>query len=212
MVRRAGAKVTQVENVAREMDMRIREFALAASLLAGILLVAARVEAIKIQIPILNASYLITSSNDPNSNTCFVTGIDNEFDASGFVVGTGTAGQAVRIDYNTFRPTNASRNSAKISVKQSSFSTLRVTLDAANITGDVPVDNCAISGSVNNSKMTGSVSTSCGGGNLFGGLTDDQARSVQTAFSATKTVSFKVNSAGKWSLKINCSGAAGPAA
>ena len=155
---------------------------------------------------LVDNTFAIASSKDPSNNICEVGAVGAAFTVSGDIFGVGTASQAVRISYNAPRPTSASRSSSKVSVKQGSFSTLRVTLDAENITGDVPIEKCSVTGSVTTSKMTGSVSTNCSGSNLFGGLTANQAASVQAAFNGSKTVTFKVNNTGKWSLKIKCSG------
>jgi len=193
--------------------MRVREFVVATSLVAGFVLVGSRAQAGGIVIPILNAAYQITSSNDPNTNTCFVSGVDNSFDASGKATGTGTGTDAVQVLYDTGRPTNTSRSSAKISVKQTSFATLRVIITGSGAGNDVntvalPIDKCSVSGSVNASKMTGSVSASCSGSNIFGTLTANQVTSIQAAFNGNKTVTFKGNGTGKWSLKVKCSGTA----
>ena len=193
--------------------MRLRKFAVIASIAAGMAFVGSRAEAGSITIPILNLPYQITSSNDPNTNTCFVDGVDREFDSGGSVTGTGTATDTVRVDYDTGRPTNTSRSSAKTNVKQSSFATLSVTITNSTsgnnvATGPIPIDKCSVSGSVNASKMTGSVSASCSGSNIFGTLTANQVTSIQAAFNGNKTVTFKGNGTGKWSLKVKCSGTA----
>ena len=74
--------------------------------------------------------------------------------------------------------------------------------------GDLPIEECSVSGSVNTSKATGSVSVSCSGLSAFAGLTVDELGSVQAAFNKAKNIKFSVKSNGKWSFKVTCKGAA----
>jgi hypothetical protein len=191
------------------MEMRVSVFAMATSLVAGMVLIGSRAEADAI--PILDNYYYIQSSTDPNTDACNVVASGVTFDTNGEVVGTGTGTDFIAVLYDTQRPTSVSRTSAKINIKQSSFSTLSVQITASTsgnnfVTGVVAVEKCAVSGSVNGTKMTGSVTASCSGSGLFGGLTASQAASMQAAFNSSKTASFKADSSGKWTLKIKCSG------
>ena len=73
---------------------------------------------------------------------------------------------------------------------------------------DLLIEKCSVSGSVNTSKATGSVSVSCSGSSAFAGLTVDELGSVQAAFNKAKNIKFSVKSNGKWSFKVTCKGAA----
>ena len=148
----------------------------------------------------------------PATNNICTTGSDGGFfETFGLVEGSGTGGQIITLQYDTPQPTSVSRNDKKIAVKESSFSTLRAIggAPAAFDTDDIVIEKCSVSGSVNTTKLTGSVSVSCSGTSLFGGVTADQAVSIQAAFNGAKNIKFKVNSNGKWSLKITCKGTAG---
>ena len=149
--------------------------------------------------------YAIESSADPNDNTCVVGASGTAFEAFGDVQGGTTP--VVVIHYDTPQPTTVSRSSKKISVKQSQFSTLNVLFDGASVTGGPqPIEKCSVSGSVNTTKSTGSTKVNCSGKNLFGGLTANQAGTVQSAFNGNKNAKFKFNTNGKWSLSIKCNG------
>jgi len=129
----------------------------------------------------------------------------------GTVSGVGTAGQIVRIAYNTPQATSMSRDSAKAAIKQSRFATLNVSFDGLSATGDVIVQDCSINGSVNTRMMTGSTSVKCKGPNLLAILNAGQILSLQTAFSGRRDTNLKVSrDASKWSLSIKCNGAAAP--
>ena len=128
-----------------------------------------------------------------------------EFEVFGDVQGGTTP--VVVIHYDTPQPTSVSRNTKKISVKQNQFSTLDVLFDGASVTGGPqPIQKCSVNGSVNTTKSTGNTKVSCSGKNLFGGLTANQAGTVQAAFNGNKNAKFKFNTNGKWSLSIKCSG------
>ncbi len=152
-----------------------------------------------------DGSFFIESSADPNNNTCVVGADGTVFAVFGDVQGGTTP--VVVIHYDTPQPTSVSRNTKKISVKQNQFSTLDVLFDGVSVTGGPqPIQKCSVSGSVNTTKSTGKTKVSCSGKNLFGGLTANQAGTVQSAFNGNKNVKFKLNTNGKWSLSIKCSG------
>jgi hypothetical protein len=125
-------------------------------------------------------------------------------------MGSGTGGQDVTVQYDTPQPTSVSRNDNKIAVKQNKWSTLRAIGGAGGAgafdSGNVVIEKCSVSGSVNVSKASGSVSVSCGGSSAFAGLTVDELGSIQAAFNKAKNIKFTVNSAGKWSFKVTCKG------
>jgi hypothetical protein len=153
-----------------------------------------------------------TTSAPATSNTCAVIGAGSEFFVDGSIVGAGTAGQVITINFDTPQPTSVSRNDNKISVKENNWSTLQAVggTGGAGIfnSGTQVIQKCDVNGSVNTKKSTGSVNVSCGGSSLFGGITADQAASIQAAFNKAKNIKFKVNSNGKWSLSIKCNGPA----
>ena len=193
--------------------MRFGKFAVSASLVAGIVAIGGRAQAADPPAPILNNVYDVLSSSEPNTNICQIGSGGTNFLVGGSVRGAGTAGDSVMVAYHGPLPTNASRNRVKINVKQASFASLDVFISGSTSgnngdTGSIVIEHCSVSGSVNGSTMSGSVLASCSGSNLFGGLTANQAASVHAAFNASKTVSFKVTSSGKWTLKIKCSGTA----
>ena len=149
--------------------------------------------------------WFIEDSKDPNGNACEV-GVDGtDFEAFGQVTGTGLK-TGVDVTYDTLQPTSASRNDKSISVKQGSFSTLNVLFDGVTVSGNVAVQKCSVSGSVNTVKATGSTSVSCSGDSITDVLTANQIGIVQAALDGKPNVKFKVNSNGKWSLKIKCKG------
>ena len=159
---------------------------------------------------LVNNFYFIESSNDPNNNTCEVGVSGGRFEAFGDVVGVGTAGQIVRISYDTPNPTSASRNDKQVTVKQNKFSTLQIRFDGVSATGGpVSVENCSVNGSANAVKLTGSVSANCSTDTLFALLTPNQIGSVLAAFNGNKKVKVKVNTNSlKGSISISCSGEA----
>jgi len=191
--------------------MRVNRIALAIAMCAGVALFAARAQAGTTS-DLAEGFYDI--ADDPNNaalNNCFVGSDFGFFETGGTVTGAGTGGQAISIDYDTPQPTNVSHSSKKIAVKQSTFSTIRIIGGAGGAgtfnTGFIPVTKCSVNGSVNVSKLTGSVGTDCNGSDLFSVLTADQAASVQTAFANNKRVKFKYNANnGKASLTIHCKG------
>ena len=166
----------------------------------------------QIDSPLVDGFFFIAGGdpNDPNDNTCGVGVNGGVFAAYGDVSGVGTGTQVVKISYNTPQPTSTNRSGTKISVKQNKFSTLNILLDGVSATGGpVSVEKCSVTGSVNSSKLTGSVSTSCKTDTLFALLTPAQIASVQQAFTGNKNVKIKVNTnASKGSLSIKCKGAA----
>jgi len=157
---------------------------------------------------LVDESLFIESTTEPVNNTCEVGANGGKFEAAGDVRGVCTAGQAVRISYDTPQPTSASRSDKKVSVKQSKFSTLDVLFDGTSATGGpVIVEKCSVKGSANAVKLTGSVSVKCKTDSLFALLTANQIASIQTAFNGNKKVKFKVTgNASKASLSISCSG------
>jgi hypothetical protein len=157
---------------------------------------------------LVDGFYFIESTDDPNNNTCEVGVSGGRFEAFGDVTGVGTAGQIVRISYDTPSPTNASRNDKQVSVKQTKFSTLQIRFDGVSATGGpVSVENCSVNGSANAVKLTGSVSVSCKTDTLFALLTPNQVGSLLAAFNGNKKVKVKVNTNTlKGSLSISCSG------
>ena len=194
--------------------MRVNRIALVIAMCGGLALFAGRAHA-GFSTPLADGFWDVNDdANEPNNpNSCFVgtDGFFTLFEAGGEVEGPGT-GQQIIIDYDTSQPTNVSRNTKTITVKQNQFSLIRVrgiggaAFDVTNV-----VEKCKVSGSVNTSKLTGSVSVSCKGSNLFGILSADQAASVQAAFQGSKRVKFKFNaSTGKASLSIKCKGVAFP--
>jgi len=197
--------------------MRSLRVALVLSFVGGLGLWAAPAHAGPVS-PLLEGFFDV--SDEPNSaylNGCFVgsdTGSDaGFFDVGGQVGGVGTGGQSITISYDAPQPTSASRSTAKIAVKQSQFATLRVVGGAPGAfdTGTLTVAKCKVNGSVNGTKLTGSVSASCGGNDAFAPLTADQGASVVAAFAGSKHIKVKIDaSTGKWSLSIKCKGAAIP--
>jgi activator of HSP90 ATPase len=122
----------------------------------------------------------------------------------------GTAGQIVRISYDTPNPTSTSRSEKQVSVKQNKFSTLEIRFDGVTATGGpVSVEKCSINGSANAVKLTGSVSANCSTDTLFALLTPAEIASIQAAFNGNKRVKLKVNANTlKGSVSIKCSGPA----
>lgn len=155
--------------------------------------------------------YHMQSLSDPSNNTCAVGVSGLVFRAFGDVRGVGTAGQAVRISYDTPSPTKASRSpSGKwISVKQSNSSTLEAFFDGVSATGGpVSVEKCSVSGRANTRALVGWVSVKCRKAqSLFSLLTASEIASIETAFDGNAKVKVKVNSDGsKAKLSIRCGG------
>lgn len=157
---------------------------------------------------LVDGTFSIVSSNDPINNVCEVGVSGADFQASGDVTGVGTAAEVVVISYATPRPTSTTRSATKLSVKQRTLSTLNVLFDDVTGTaGPVVIEKCAISGSANAAKLTGSVSVNCKTDSLLALLTAAQITSVKTAFSGNSKVKFKTHSSNtKGTLTIKCSG------
>lgn len=186
--------------------MRVFRFAMMISMSLGIALFASGVQAGDIGDPsTLADGFYIIDSGDAN-NECEVGSDGTEFEAFGTVSGTGTAGQAVSVDYETPQPTNVSRNDDKISVKQNKFSRLTAHFGVVTV-GPLIVEKCSVSGSVDVSKLTGKVTAKCKTDTLFANLSANQVASLQTAFDGNKNVKVEVNSdATKGSISITCKG------
>jgi hypothetical protein len=183
----------------------VTKTALAFLLVAGLALFAQTARAGVVTSPLAEGFWFIENANDPNGNTCEV-GVDGtDFEAFGDVSGTAQA-TAVDVTYDTLQPTSTSRNEKSISVKQSSFSTLNVLFDGVTVSGNVAVQKCSVSGSVNTVKATGSTSVSCSGNSITDLLTVNDVAIVQAALDGKPNVKFKVNNNGKWSLTIKCKG------
>jgi hypothetical protein len=194
-----------------EMTMRINRIALAMTLCAAAFL-AGRAHAGGVVSDLLEGDFEIDGSDDddPGNNLCEVFAIGNEFETSGTISGSGTAGQAVSVDYITPTPTSASRSPNKVSVKQATFSRLTFHFGLATV-GPTLVEKCSVSGAVSTktdpTPDQGSVSVSCSGTDVFALLSADQAASLLTAFQDSKTIKVTINgSSNKGSLKVKCKG------
>ena len=191
--------------------MRVNRFALAVTVCAGLALLAGRVQAGGgFTSDLIEGTWFINNDpNDPNANNCFVSLGAFEgttFETGGIVQGLGTGSEVVTVRYDALQPTSASRNTKSGKVSEGTFSSLRLTF-GATVVGPVQVDKCSVSGSVNDSKSTGSVSADCKGTDVFSALTANQLASLQAAFNGNKDVKVKVNSdAQKASINIKCKG------
>ncbi len=158
--------------------------------------------------PLVDGFFFIGSSEDPDDNTCGL-GVSGGLTAAyGDVRGIGTGGEEVVISYNAPQPTSSSRNGSKISVAQKEFSTIDIRFGGVSATnGPVAVEKCSIKGSVDTSKLTGSVSTKCKSDTLSQFLSPEDVASIQTAFANNKNVKVKANSNSTiGSISIECRG------
>jgi hypothetical protein len=186
--------------------MRVTKFLAAASLVAGMAFFAQSAHAGAAS-PLADGFWVIENANDPNNNTC-ETGSDGSFfETFGSVFGSAQK-TAVEVRYDTPQATSASRNQKSISAKQGSFSTLNVLFNGTTVSGgDVVIQKCSVSGSVNTVKATGSCSVSCSGDDITQVLDANEATLTESAFASTPNVKFKVNvNNGHWSLKIKTKG------
>lgn len=135
-------------------------------------------------------------------------------DVSGFVSGSGTAGDAVVVSFFTPAPNTLSANDKRGSVKQSRYSRLvfSITSPARNLDLTVTPEKCSVSGTTDVARGKGRVNVSCSGQDLFQAITADQLASIQAAFLGDKRVKLKVSasSGAKGSLSIQIKGASFP--
>jgi hypothetical protein len=152
--------------------------------------------------------FSIASANDPVNNFAKVGVAGGEFVASGDVIGTGTAGQIVRIHYNAPQPTSASRGDNVVTVVQRKFTTVNVFFDDVSATGGAMiVEKSTIKGFANVAKLKGSTGETCTLDTVLALLTPDQIASLEAAFPGNGDVRVKINStATKGSLSITCNG------
>ena len=186
--------------------MRVTKTALAFSLVAGMALFAQSARA-GFATPLAEGFWIINNTNDPNNNVC-ETGVNGtDFETFGSLFGTAQATN-VELRYDTPQPTNVTRNQKSINTNQGSFSTLNVLFNGTTVSGgSVPVQKCSVKGSVNTVKATGSCSVSCSGNDITQILSANDATLVESAFSASPNVKFKVNiNNGHWSLTIKTKG------
>ena len=186
--------------------MSVFKSALMMSLSLGLALFASQARAGSIgDTSTLADGFYNINSGDTN-NDCEVGSDGTDFEAFGTVSGTGTAGQAVSVDYDTPQPTNVSRNDNKISVTQNKFSRLTAHFGGATV-GPLLVEKCSVGGSVDVSKLSGKVTAKCKTDTLFANLTANQVASLKTAFDGNKNVKVNTNSDdSKGSISITCKG------
>jgi hypothetical protein len=152
--------------------------------------------------------FLIASSIDPVNNTGAVGVSGGEFVAYGDVIGVGTANQVVRIHYDAPQPTATSRSEKSVSVSQHSFATINVFFDGVSATsGPLLIEKCAVNGSANIAKLTGTVKLRCRLDSLLAILTPSQITSLQLAFDGNQSVKVKVSSdSTTGTVWVTCSG------
>src|SRR5258705_12166062 len=109
----AGPPINQHEK-SGEMGMRVNRFALAISLCAGLAMFAGLAHA-GTPSDLLQGSFSIVSSQEPNVDTCTVSAINGTFSVTGDSVGN-DGGTAVSVHYNTIQPTSVSRKTTTASI------------------------------------------------------------------------------------------------
>ncbi len=156
---------------------------------------------------LVDDTFAIVDSNDPNDNVCEVGGGGGGEHASGTVTGIGTAGAVVTISYATPAPTSH-HTSKKVQVKQVKSSTLDVQFDGTSTTGGpVVIEKCSVIGQASGAKSTGLVQVNCKLNTVLPLMSAPEIASAQMAFSSTRKVKFKVNSNGtKGSFTVRCKG------
>jgi hypothetical protein len=152
--------------------------------------------------------FLISSSSDPVNNTGAVGVSGGEFVAYGDVIGVGTAGQVVKIHYDAPQPTGTARSEKSVSVNQHTFATINVFFDGVSATGGPLItEKCAVNGSANVVKLTGTVKLRSRLDSLLAILTPSQIASLQTAFDGNPSVKVKISSDfTKGTVWVTCSG------
>ena len=193
--------------------MRAKSIVLAIAICAGLGLVAGRASAgigftdAPITSDLVDGFFgWSNDANEPISNFCEADVEDTSFFAGGEVIGSGTNAEVVTVLYHTQQTTSGSRNTAKASVKQGTFSTLQINFGAVQV-GPVQIQKGSISASVNTNNGNSSMSASFKGDDVFALLNANQIGSLTTAFSGSKSVKFKANtSKNKASLTIKCKG------
>jgi hypothetical protein len=192
------------------MGMRMTKTALAFSLVAGMVLIAQSARAGSGVISDLAEGFwAMENQNDPNNNICETGSDGGFFETFGSIFGSAQK-TAVRVDYDTPQPTSVSRNKTTIKTNQNKFSTLNVLFNGTTVSGGPQiVEKCTVNGSVNTTagKEKGNVSVNCSGSDVTQVLSADNATLVQSAFSDSPNIKFKVNvNNGHWSLSIKCKG------
>ena len=111
--------------------MRFSRMASAVPVCIDAALLAARALALPPISPLIEGDFLADSSDDVGNNFC-IMGVDSaNFSAYNEVHGPGTGGEDVSVAVNAAQPTSTSRGPDKLSVKQSQFAVLTVTINAA---------------------------------------------------------------------------------
>lgn len=180
--------------------MRFRGAACAGSLVAGLVLVGSHTA---VSGPLIDNVFSVWG-DDMVVEMCDVGAVGIGFYAYGEVTPgwNPDSGHIADILFYVPFPTKASRDDTKVSVTGASFSVLNFRIDNESVTGNIPIEKCSVTCSVNTRNMAGAVSLRCSGNSLPSGLTASDAAIVQAEFKRTKTARFKVDRTGKWSLSV----------
>jgi hypothetical protein len=170
-------------------------------------LVAARAEAALVTTPLIEGDFIWEPGDDFDHEACTIFVDGASFSARVAIDSVDDSMQEVALSFETQQPTNITRGTDKLAVRQGQWVSMGVQIGGADILVQVPIEKCSLSASFGLSKSRGVTSLSCKGDDLSQLLSPTNIASVTSAMATRKHVKFKVDSARKkWSLSTACAG------
>ncbi|HTO54713.1 MAG TPA: hypothetical protein VMR50_15115 [Myxococcota bacterium] len=157
--------------------------------------------------PLLEGEFLWEPADEVDHVSCLLLVDGGSFEARLDLQNLDASKLVVGLSFDAVQPTSVSRGEDKVSVKESRFVSMSVSVDHVPLVMGNRVANCALGASFTSSTSKGTSALSCKGDDLSLLLNDDQIASVQSALASLKHVKFKVDSDHhKWSISSQCSG------